>query len=258
MTKVKEIAIRLFGDTEPCKCGGSHEVCLKCNVCRANRPDRAKLSPANLASGIDATVLKAEATEADVRALCHTALKYSTASVCINSHFIPLARKLLNGSVLTCTVINFPLGSGSPEAISAEAGAVLEAGVDEVDMVQNLSALFSGDIPSALDSIAGVAEQCADKHATLKVIIETCYLSEEQLITSCLIAKKAGADFVKTSTGFGTGGATAENIRLMREIVGPKLGVKASGGVRTKEQALEMVASGADRIGASNVMAIVE
>lgn len=258
MNTVKEIAIRLFGDAQACKCGGSHEVCLRCNVCRANRPDRPALNVADLSAGIDATVLKAEANEADIKALCQTALKYKTASVCVNSHFIPLARKLLNGSVLSCTVINFPLGSGSPEAIIAEAKAVLEAGVDEVDMVQNLSALFSGDIASAMDSISGVAELCADKQATLKVIIETCYLDRDQLISSCLIAKKSGADFVKTSTGFGTGGATAENIKLMREIVGPKLGVKASGGIRTKDQAIEMVKAGADRIGASNVMAIVE
>jgi len=154
-------------------------------------------------------------------------------------------------------VINFPLGSGSAEAIKGEAQAVLNAGVDEVDMVQNLSALFSLDYKSSFDSIANVATSCHEQGALLKVIIETCYLSSDQIIISCLLAKKAGADFVKTSTGFGTGGATAENISLMRSVVGPKLGVKASGGIRTREQVILMISSGADRIGASNVMAIV-
>ncbi|MDD2228205.1 MAG: deoxyribose-phosphate aldolase [Candidatus Cloacimonetes bacterium] len=253
MNYIADIAIKLFGDNKTCMCGGAHHICLNCEVCRAIDKDQIYDSDKGVASIIDATILKATATDADVTTLCNMANEYQTASVCINSHFIPLIKSKLIGTVKSCTVINFPLGASSQEVIQAETQAVLDAEVDEVDMVQNLSALLSGDYDTSFASINVAAKLCIAKEALLKVIIETCYLSEEQLIISCLIAKKAGASFVKTSTGFGTAGATPENIALMRKVVGPKLGVKASGGIRTSEQALAMVAAGANRIGASSV-----
>ncbi|PKN72202.1 MAG: deoxyribose-phosphate aldolase [Candidatus Cloacimonetes bacterium HGW-Cloacimonetes-3] len=255
MNTIPEIAIRLYGDNEPCRCGGAHQVCLHCYKCRADGEDQTEVP--NIAEIIDATVLKATANEAEVIDLCSMANEYNTASVCINSQFIPLIIKTLNPKVKSCTVINFPLGASSAEVIAAETQAVLSAGVKEVDMVQNLSSMLSGDYDTAYISINGSAKLCLSAGALLKVILETCYLSEEQIIISCLIAKKAGAHFVKTSTGFGTAGATAENIALMRSVVGPKLGVKASGGIRNREQALAMVAAGANRIGASSVKALL-
>lgn len=257
MNKIVTIATQLFGLSEPCKCGGAHEICLKCQVCRASEPDELYDSKQSLASIIDATILKATASEADVTALCETANQHRTASVCINSHFLPLIAKLLKNGVKRCTVINFPLGANSPAAITAEALAALDSGAEEVDMVQNLSAIFSDDLDAAYASVNETAKLCISRHALLKVILETCYLDEEQIIKSCLIAKKAGTKFVKTSTGFGTNGATEEAIALMRKVVGPKFGVKASGGIRNREQALAMVAAGANRIGASSVDALL-
>ena len=256
MNQVAQNAIKLFGNNKPCKCGGSHDICLNCERCRVNDADRTFNPDSGIASIIDATILKANATATDVSALCNIANEYHTASVCINSHFIPQIKAELIPGIKSCTVINFPLGASSPEAIAAEAKAVLDARVDEVDMVQNLSALLSCDYESAVKSINAVAKLCQG-NALLKVILETCYLSDELIIISCLIAKKAGADFVKTSTGFGSAGATPENIALMRSVVGPKLGVKASGGIRNSEQALAMIAAGASRIGASSVSALL-
>ena len=253
MSNIADIAIKLFGNNNTCMCGGAHYICLNCEVCRAIDKDQVYNPEHGVASIIDATILKATATDADVTTLCNMANEHQTASVCINSHFIPLIKSILTGAVKSCTVINFPLGASSKEVIQAETQAVLDAGVDEVDMVQNIGALLAGDYDTSFESINGAAKLCIAKEALLKVIIETCYLNEEQLIISCLIAKKAGANFVKTSTGFGTAGATPENIALMRKVVGPKLGVKASGGIRTRAQALAMITSGASRIGASSV-----
>jgi len=211
-----------------------------------------------LASVIDATILKAETKKEEIAKLCKTANQYKTASVCVNSHFIPLAKGLLEKPVKSCTVINFPLGASCPQAIVNEAKAVLEIGVEEVDLVQNLSAFLSGDYDNDLQCMQEVVKLCKKHKVLLKVILETCYLTEEQIIISCLLAKKAGADFVKTSTGFGTAGATKENVALMRKVVGPKIGVKAAGGIRTKEQALAMLSAGANRIGASSVKTILQ
>ncbi|MDY0151489.1 MAG: deoxyribose-phosphate aldolase [Candidatus Cloacimonas sp.] len=257
MSNIADIAIKLFGDNSPCRCGGGHKICLKCEVCRANEPDEIYNSEAGIAAIIDATILKANATVEDVQALCAVANEHRTASVCINSYFIPTIKALLAQGIKSCTVINFPLGASSATAIAGEAAAVLKAGVDEVDMVQNLSALLSGDLDAAFTSINGVAKLCNMESALLKVILETCCLNDEQIIISCLIAKKAGTKFVKTSTGFGSAGATAANIALMRKVVGPKLGVKASGGIRNREQGIEMISAGANRIGASSVTALL-
>lgn len=257
MSKIKDIAIRLFGSNEPCRCGGEHGICLHCAVCRANEPDQLYNPAQSISHYVDATVLKADATQDDVSALCDMANDYKCASVCVNSFFSHFVRLRLNASVKSCTVINFPLGANCLEAVVEEARAVIGHDIGELDMVQNISAVKSGHPNLSYDMIKAVADVCRKNQVLLKVILETCFLSEDEIIVSCLYAKKAGAEFVKTSTGFGTAGATAENVSLMRRCVGPKYGVKASGGVRSREQALAMLASGANRIGASSVQALL-
>lgn len=257
MKEIRDIAIRLFGQSSPCHCGGQHEICLNCVKCRAEKPDQLYNPALGIASAIDATILKADANLDDVNALCDTANDHKCASVCVNSWFSHYVRLRLTHPVKSCTVINFPLGANCLEAVLEEARAVLTHGVQEVDMVQNIAALRSGHWLPNFEMIKAVAAVCHKSGAILKVILETCLLSTEQIIISCLYAKKAGADFVKTSTGFGSAGATEDHIRLMRSVVGPKLGVKASGGVRTRSQAEAMLDAGANRIGASSVTALL-
>ncbi len=258
MKEIKDIALQLFGPNHKCKCGGGHEICLNCNVCRVNEPDQLWDSKAPLADYLDATVLRADAKEEDIKALCAYAAKSGCKAVCINSHFLPYAKSRLKDRSALCSVINFPLGAGTNMAVLAEAEAVLDEDIHELDMVQNLPALLSGYWMVACEGIMEVANACSECGTLLKVIIETCFLTREQIIVSCLIAKQAGADFVKTSTGMGTGGATTGNVKLMRDVVGPKLGVKASGGVRTRKDAVTMLKAGANRIGTSNTKAIIE
>lgn len=257
MTKIETIARKLFGDNPPCKCGGGHKICLGCAVCRAEMPDQIHDPKKGIASIIDATILKAEATQNDVNALCDLANDHKCASVCVNSHFSHPLHLRLSSAVKSCTVINFPLGAGYKYAVVAEALAVINTGIEELDMVQNLSAVKSGHPVQSYELIKAVAELARTNSVLLKVILETCFLSPEEIIACCLYAKKAGAEFVKTSTGFGTAGATVEHVRLMRDTVGPKIGVKASGGIRTREQALAMIEAGANRIGASSVTALL-
>ncbi len=257
MKEIKEIAIALWGDAPACLCGGEHEICLRCEVCRAPMPDQVAHADDPIPSLVDATILKADARKDDIAALCQTAMEHGCASVCVNSTYLDQVRTALAAPVKTCTVINFPLGASNPVAVAEEAISLCLMGVNEVDMVQNISTLLNRDLDTVFNLIRSVASICHEHQAILKVIIETCYLNREEIIISCLIAKKAGADFVKTSTGFGNAGATAENIALMRQTVGSKIGVKASGGIRTREQALLMIASGANRIGASNVIALI-
>jgi deoxyribose-phosphate aldolase len=258
MKEIKELALKMFGPNPKCLCGGGHEICLGCNVCYANRPDQLWDETVPIADYIDSTILKAEATEEDVKALCDYAVKANCKAVCLNSHYLPYAKLRTKNKVALCTVINFPLGAGSNMAVLAEAEAVLDEDIKELDMVQNLPALLSGHWENVLVSIMEIKCACQDYDVLLKVILETCYLTREQFIMSCLLAKKAGANFVKTSTGMGTGGATAENVKLMRQVVGPKLGVKASGSIRTREDAIKMLKAGANRIGTSNAKAIIE
>lgn len=257
MNQIETIARRLFGDNPPCKCGGAHIVCLGCAVCRAAKTDQIYDPAAGIASIIDATLLRADATQAEVNELCDLANDHKCASVCVNSHFSHPLQLRLSAAVKSCTVINFPLGTGYTYAVAAEALAVINTGIEELDMVQNLSAVKSGYILHSYELIRNIAELCRSNRVLLKVILETCFLSEEEIIACSLYAKKAGAEFIKTSTGFGSAGATVENVRLMRETVGPKIGVKASGGIRTREQALAMIEAGANRIGASSVTALI-
>ena len=200
---------------------------------------------------IDHTQLKADATKEKIVALCNEAKEYDFASVCINPCWIPLAKEELKGSdVKVCTVIGFPLGAMSTNAKVQEAKDAVEAGAEEVDMVINIGKLKDHEDDYVRDEIAPIKKACGGR--LLKVIIETCLLTEEEKVRACLLAKEAGADFVKTSTGFSTGGATLEDVALMRKTVGPDMGVKAAGGVRDKETFEAMIEAGATRIGTSS------
>lgn len=211
-----------------------------------------------LAKMIDHTILKPEATEKEVEKLCKEALEYNFASVCINPSMVEKAAEMLKGSdVKVCTVIGFPLGATTTEVKAFETEDVIKKGATEVDMVINVGKLKEGNLGYVKKDIEAVVNAAKGKALT-KVIIETCLLTDEEKVTACKLSKEAGADFVKTSTGFSTGGATAKDIKLMRETVGEELGVKASGGVRSLEDAELMIENGASRIGASASIAICE
>lgn len=219
-----------------------------------------KITKKEIAKMIDHTLLKAAATEEEVTQLCREAGDYGFASVCINSYYVPLALKLLANTVIpVCAVIGFPLGAMLTAAKAFEAGEAVKAGAKEVDMVINIGLLKSGRLDAVLQDIQAVvdAAKAAEKTALVKVIIETSCLTDDEKVTACSLAVKAGANFVKTSTGFSSGGATIEDVRLMRKTVGPDIGVKASGGIRNTEQALAMIEAGANRIGASAGVAIL-
>lgn len=257
MNKIESIARELFGDSEPCRCGAEHGICLDCVICRAEEKDQLYHPEQGISSVVDATILKADASLQDVSALCETANDYQCAAVCVNSWFSHYVRLRLANPVRNCTVINFPLGASCLEAVIESAKAAIFHGVEEIDMVQSLSAIRSAHPKLSYQMVKAVASICHREEVTLKVILETCLLSEEEIITSCLYAKKAGADFVKSSTGFGSAGAEVEIIRLMRRCVGPKMGVKASGGIRDRDTALAMLNAGANRIGASSVLNLI-
>lgn len=211
-----------------------------------------------LAKTIDHTLLKADATPDDIRAVCAEAVSYGTASVCVNACHVPLVHACLAGSgVKTCAVVGFPLGATAGAVKAFEAAYCIENGADEVDMVQNVGLAKAGDWAGVQADIEAVVKAAAGR-ALVKVILETCLLTDEEKRLACRAAKAAGADFVKTSTGFSTGGATEADIALMRAAVGPAMGVKASGGVRTRAQAEAMLAAGATRIGASSSKKILE
>jgi deoxyribose-phosphate aldolase len=217
-----------------------------------------KIDPA-LASVIDHTILKADASRADVRKVCAEARQYSFASVCVNPYWVPLVRRELAGTpVKVCTVVGFPLGATSTEAKVAETAAALRSGAQEIDMVINVGALRSGEPDVVRRDIEQVVETSHRAGAIVKVILETALLDDAQKTEACGLAKAAGADFVKTSTGFGPSGATAHDVALMRAAVGPGMGVKASGGIRTLQDVQTMTAAGATRIGASASVKIVE
>jgi len=211
----------------------------------------------NIAAMIDHTLLKPEATKQQIEALCQEAKEYKFASVCVNPTWVSTAKELLQGSgVMVCTVIGFPLGATTSESKAFETKNAIEHGAEEVDMVINIGALKDHNDELVENDIRAVVEAAKGKAHT-KVIIETSLLSKEEKIRACELALKAGADFVKTSTGFSTGGATTEDIALMRKTVGPDMGVKASGGVRSTEDVQKMIEAGATRIGASSSIAIV-
>ena len=212
--------------------------------------------PSGLAGYIDHTLLKPEATRTEVLELCKEAREHGFASVCLNPTWVRTAKTALRGSpVMTVAVIGFPLGAGTPGAKACEAREAVAAGAQELDMVLNIGALRSGDFALVEEDIRAVAQAAAP--VPVKVILETSKLTDDEKVIGCALAKIAGAAFVKTSTGFGGGGATVSDISLMRRVVGAEMGVKASGGVKTTEDAEAMIAAGATRIGASASIAIV-
>ncbi len=262
-----KIAPKPAGQAEDGHTGGSS--CPHCEpVSRCSEKDLAELGVGRLAvchptkkgSGVsrfvDHTLLKPNATQEEIGKLCDEARAYCFASVCINPSYVALAAQLLRGSgVKICTVVGFPLGSTTPTVKAIEARDAIANGADEIDMVINVGALKSGNDAVVLGDMQAVRE--ATRGRVLKVILETSLLSREEKVRACLLAKKAGSDFVKTSTGFGGGGATVEDVRLMRETVGPLMGVKASGGIRDAKAAEQMIAAGATRLGTSASVAIV-
>lgn len=213
----------------------------------------------NVARMIDHTLLKPEATQDEIKKLCEEARTYNFVSVCINPCYVPLSYQLLKGSqVKVCTVIGFPLGATTTEVKRAEAEQALNSGAQEIDMVINIGMLKQGNYEYVFNDINQVVLAAKRHNSVCKVILETALLTDEEKIKACLLSKEAKADFVKTSTGFSKGGATAGDVALMRYVVGSAVGVKASGGIRTAEDAKLMIESGADRIGASASVKIVK
>jgi deoxyribose-phosphate aldolase len=205
-----------------------------------------------LAQMIDHTLLKPEATPGQIDRLCAEARRYSFASVCVNPVYVQRCAEALRGSaVKVCVVIGFPLGANTPEVKAFEAVKAIQDGATELDMVINVGALKAGELAQVRQDIHQVVEAASASAALVKVIIEACLLTDEEKVTACQLAKQAGADYVKTSTGFSTGGATPEDVTLMRRTVGPEMGVKAAGGVRTLADAQRMIEAGASRLGAS-------
>lgn len=217
------------------------------------------LTRASLAKYMDHTLLKPEATAADIDRIVAEARQYGTASVCVNPYWVArVAAGLAGSGVKTCTVIGFPLGATSTASKVAETRDATAHGAQEIDMVINIGELKAGNDDAVRSDISAVANAAHEAGALLKVIIETCLLSDEEKRRACKLSVAGGADFVKTSTGFSTGGATTADITLMRETVGPELGVKASGGIRTLEAAIAMIEAGATRLGVSAAVSILE
>lgn len=216
-------------------------------------------SVSSIARTIDHTLLRPDATRDDILQLCREARQYNFASVCLNPYWVPVAAaELVGAEIKVCTVVGFPLGATSTESKVAETEGALRAGAQEVDMVLNIGALLSDEDQVVEEEFGLVAAVCHRAGAILKVILETALLTDPQKINACFLAKDAGVDFVKTSTGFGPAGATVEDVALMRRTVGPEIGVKASGGIRTLDDLLKMLDAGANRIGASASVKIME
>lgn len=212
-----------------------------------------------LARLIDHTMLKPDAAPVEIQQICEEALHHQFASVCVNPSYVPLAAAELEDSeVSVCTTIGFPLGATTTTVKVCEAEQALSDGATELDMVLRIGALKAGEYEEVKEDIAAVASVCHDGGGLLKVILETALLTDQEKVVACELAQAAGADFVKTSTGFASGGATVSDVRLMRRTVGPKMGVKAAGGIHTYEEAMEMIEAGATRIGASAGVRIVD
>ena len=241
----KEVMARL---NEQAKTQGKHESAGQ---------SKAQMTSAELAKYIDHTLLKPEAVQSQFEKLCEEAVAYKFKSVCVNSSWVPFVVKKLRGTgILICSVIGFPLGEMDTRSKAFEARSALNSGADELDMVINVGALKSRNLKLVEEDIRAIKRACRTK-TVLKVIIETVLLTEEEKILACEISKKAGADFVKTSTGFLGGGATVEDILLMRRIVGPKMGVKVSGAIRDFNQAVALINAGANRLGCGSSVAVI-
>ncbi|MGF7437302.1 deoxyribose-phosphate aldolase [Lentilactobacillus senioris] len=217
-----------------------------------------KLTTAELAKYLDHTNLKPNATEEEIIQTCREALEYNTASVCVNSYWMPLVTKELEGSTVNpITVVGFPLGATNTATKVYEANTSIDEGAEEVDMVINIGELLAGHDENVTADIKAVAEAVHAKGKLLKVILETSYLNEDQVVRACKASEAAGADYVKTSTGFSSEGATLANVSLMRATVGDRLGVKASGGIHSRKEAIDMIEAGASRLGVSATVKIL-
>ena len=240
-------------------CARNTKEIIAAGASRVSASEKLTRIDPTIAALIDHTILKADATREDVVKVCREARQYSFASVCVNPYWVPLVRAELAGTpVKVCTVVGFPLGATSTEAKVCETAGAIRGGAQEIDMVINVGALRSGDTDAVRSDIQAVVRVAHEAGAIVKVILETALLNDEQKTLASRLCKMAGADFVKTSTGFSTSGATAHDIALMRAAVGPGMGVKASGGIRTLEDVQAMTAAGASRIGASASVKIVE
>ena len=249
------------GCTQRCAqtCSKNTKEIIAAGASRVSASDKLTKIDPSIAALIDHTILKADATRADVLKVCREARQYGFASVCVNPFWVPLVRSELAGTqVKVCTVVGFPLGATSTESKASETAIAVRNGAQEVDMVINVGALKSGEHDAVKADIAAVVKASHSGGAIVKVILETSLLDDTEKAIACVLAKEAGADFVKTSTGFSTAGATAHDIALMRQAVGPELGVKASGGIRSLQDLNTMTAAGATRIGASASVKIVE
>ncbi len=252
------ISVHCNGDCQGNCSVEAHKI-IACGADRISTCSGKSCIEQGIAHLIDHTLLKPDASEEQIRKLCEEARTYEFASVCVNAGWVKLCAQLLKDTcVKVATVVGFPLGATLPMVKAYEAKQAICLGADEVDMVINIGALKSRLYSLVEEDIAGVADVCHRYGAVLKVIIETCLLTDEEKIKACTLSKAARADFVKTSTGFAGGGATAKDVELMRRAVGPDIGVKAAGGVRTFEEARQMVEAGATRIGASASVKIVE
>jgi len=270
---IKEIALKLFSldEKKKCICNAKHEVCLQCSKCRATLKDQIVFDYQNISQCIDHTLLRADASQDDIYRLCMEANIYNFKSVCVNPYFISFAKKNVKSAEI-CTVIGFPLGANTTEVKIYETQKAIELGATEIDMVVSNYSIkkvafcmvsqhkkrVAGSINEILYEISKIAELCSIQNIPLKVIIETCLLTKEHIIIASLISKKAGADFVKTSTGFSTKGAEISDVLLIRDVVGLKMGVKASGGIKTKADAISMLRAGANRLGTSNSVGILD
>ncbi len=264
---VRAVLAQVRAEEPPCACHAAPAGCcpdrmgrlLGHGAARFGLQAGANVYPQEIARRIDHTLLRPDATRGQIEVLCREAREHGFATVCVNPAWVPACRDLLQGSeTLVCTVVGFPLGATLPEVKAYEAGRVTAEGACEVDMVINVGALKSGDFALVERDVAGVVEQSRRGGALVKVIIEAALLDDDEKVRACVLSQAAGADFVKTSTGFGPGGATAADVALMRRVVGTEMGVKAAGGVRDLQSARAMLEAGADRIGASVGVKIVK
>lgn len=264
---VRAVLAQLRPEEPPCPCHAAAGGCCPDRLGRLVGEGAARfglqaprqLYPREIARHIDHTLLKPDATRAQIETLCKEAREHAFATVCVNPVWVRLCAALLLGSeTRVCTVVGFPLGATLPEVKAFEASRVVEGGACEVDMVLNVGALKSGDYRLVETDIAAVVRASRPGGAIVKVIIEAALLDDDEKVKACVLSKVAGADFVKTSTGFGPGGATAADVSLMRRVVGPDMGVKAAGGVRDLKSAQALLEAGADRIGASVGVKIVQ
>jgi deoxyribose-phosphate aldolase len=264
---VRAVLAQVRSEEPPCACHQAAGGCcpdllghlLQQGAERFGLQAGVNLYPREIARRIDHTLLKPDATREQIETLCREAREHAFATVCVNPTWVRLCADLLRGSeTRVCTVAGFPLGATPPEVKAYEAGRVVEDGAAEVDMVMNVGALKSRDYRLVEQDVARVVQACHPRGASVKVIIEAALLTDDEKVKACVLSRVAGADFVKTSTGFGPGGATAADVALMRRVVGPSMGVKAAGGVRDLKAAQAMLEAGADRIGASVGVKIIQ